>query len=38
VSDELVRIYRHLEHVEEEGLENYAIPRTIRLQFEFAAC
>ena len=37
VDDELVRIFRHLEHLEAEGLENYVIPLAIRLQFEFAA-
>lgn len=37
LDDELVRIFRHLEHSEAEGLENYVIPLAIRLQFEFAA-
>ncbi|WP_425598074.1 tyrosine-type recombinase/integrase [Frateuria aurantia] len=37
VDDELVRIFRHLEHLEAEKLENYVIPLAIRLQFEFAA-
>src|SRR3546814_16091570 len=37
VDDELVRIFLQLEHLEAEGLENYAIPLAIRLQFEFAA-
>jgi len=37
VDDELVRIFRHLEKLEAEGLENYVIPLAIRLQFEFAA-
>lgn len=37
VDDELVRIFRHLERLEAEGLENYVIPLAIRLQFEFAA-
>ena len=37
VDDELVRIFRQLEHLEAEGLENYVIPLAIRLQFEFAA-
>ncbi len=37
VDEELVRIFRHLEHLEAEGLENYVIPLAIRLQFEFAA-
>ena len=35
--DELVRIFRHLEHLEAEGMENYVIPLAICLQFEFAA-
>jgi len=33
----MVRIFRHLEDLEAEGLEHYAIPLAIRLQFEFAA-
>ncbi|MCY0404119.1 site-specific integrase, partial [Pseudomonas aeruginosa] len=37
VDKELVRIFRQLEKLEAEGLENYAIPLAIRLQFEFAA-
>ncbi|EHF4995444.1 TPA: tyrosine-type recombinase/integrase [Pseudomonas aeruginosa] len=37
VDDELVRIFRQLETLEAEGLENYVIPLAIRLQFEFAA-
>ncbi len=37
VDGELVRIFRHLTHLEAEGLENYVIPLAIRLQFEFAA-
>lgn len=37
VDDELVRIFRHLEHLEAEGLENYVIALAIHLQFEFAA-
>jgi hypothetical protein len=37
VDDELVRIFRQLEKLEAEGLENYVIPLAIRLQFEFAA-
>ena len=37
VDDELVLIFRHLEKLEAEGLENYVIPLAIRLQFEFAA-
>jgi len=35
--EEMVRIFRHLEDLEAEGLEHYAIPLAIRLQFEFAA-
>ena len=34
---EMVRIFRQLEKLEAEGLENYVIPLAIRLQFEFAA-
>ncbi|MFM5701045.1 tyrosine-type recombinase/integrase [Aeromonas caviae] len=34
--DEMVRLFRHLDHLEAEGLENYVIPLAIRLQFEFA--
>ncbi|MNT51398.1 hypothetical protein D3C72_1883620 [compost metagenome] len=34
--EEMVRIFRHLEHLEAEGLENYVIPLAIRLPFEFA--
>jgi integrase len=34
--EEMRRIFRHLEHLEVEGLENYVIPLAIRLQFEFA--
>ena len=37
VDDELVLIFRHLEKLEAEGLENYVIPLAIRLQSEFAA-
>ena len=33
----MVRIFRQLEKLEAEGLENYVIPLAIRLQFEFAA-
>ncbi|HBO2483056.1 TPA: tyrosine-type recombinase/integrase [Pseudomonas aeruginosa] len=37
ISDEdMGRIFRHLEKLEAEGLENYVIPLAIRLQFEFA--
>lgn len=32
-----MRIFRQLEKLEVEGLENYVIPLAIRLQFEFAA-
>jgi hypothetical protein len=32
VDDELVRLFRHLEHLEAKGLENYIIPLAIRLQ------
>lgn len=37
VDDELALIFRHLEKLEAEGLENYVIPLAIRLQFEFAS-
>lgn len=38
ISDEdMGKLFRHLEHMEAEGLEHYAIPLAIRLQFEFAA-
>ena len=37
VDEEMVRIFRQLEKLEAEGLENYVIPLAIRLQFEFAA-
>ena len=37
ISDEdMGRIFRHLNKLEAEGLENYVIPLAIRLQFEFA--
>ena len=37
ISDEdMGLLFRHLERVETEGLENYVIPLAIRLQFEFA--
>ena len=36
VDDELALIFRQLEKLEAEGLENYVIPLAIRLQFEFA--
>ena len=35
--EEMGLLFRHLERVEAEGLENYVIPLAIRLQFEFAA-
>jgi len=35
--EEMVRIFRRLEEIEAQGLEHYAIPLAIRLQFEFAA-
>jgi len=35
--EEMVRIFRHLEELEIDGVEYYAIPLAIRLQFEFAA-
>lgn len=37
VDEEMVRIFRELEKLEAEGLENYVTPLAIRLQFEFAA-
>ena len=37
ISDEdMVRIFRYLDKLDAEGLENYVIPLAIRLQFEFA--
>jgi integrase len=30
------KLFRHLDNLEAEGLENYVIPLAIRLQFEFA--
>ncbi len=37
ISDEdMGKLFRHLEHLEAEGLESYVIPLAIRLQFEFA--
>src|SRR3546814_12514778 len=30
------KLFRHLDHLEAEGLEHYVIPLAIRLQFEFA--
>lgn len=39
ISDEdMGRIFRQLDRLEAEGLENYVIPLAIRLQFEFACC
>jgi len=35
--EEMVRIFRHLEELETNRVEYYAIPLAIRLQFEFAA-
>jgi integrase len=37
VDEEMALIFRQLEKLEAEGLENYVIPLAIRLQFEFAA-
>ncbi|WP_246797150.1 tyrosine-type recombinase/integrase [Burkholderia perseverans] len=34
--EEMARIFRQLDLLEAEGLENYVIPLAIRLQFEFA--
>lgn len=36
VDDEMGLLFRQLEKTEAEGLENYVIPLSIRLQFEFA--
>ncbi len=37
ISDEdMGRLFRHLDSIEAEGLENYVIPLAIRLQFEFS--
>lgn len=37
ISDEdMGKLFRHLDRIEAEGLENYVIPLAIRLQFEFA--
>src|SRR3546814_5233884 len=37
ISDEdMGKLFRHLDHLEAEGLEHYVIPLAIRLQFEFA--
>ena len=37
ISDEdMGKLFRHLDHLEAEGLENYVIPLAIRLQFDFA--
>ncbi|MFP8403867.1 MULTISPECIES: tyrosine-type recombinase/integrase [Gammaproteobacteria] len=35
--DDMGKLFRQLEKIEAEGLENYVIPLAIRLQFEFAA-
>jgi len=35
--EEMVRVFRHLDELEAEGLEHYVIPLAIRLQFAFAA-
>lgn len=35
--EEMVKVFKQLDLIEEEGLENYVIPLGIRLQFEFAA-
>ena len=35
--DDMGKLFRQLDKIEVEGLENYVIPRAIRLQFEFAA-
>jgi integrase len=35
--EEMARLFRYLEQLETEGLENYVIALAIRLQFEFAA-
>jgi hypothetical protein len=37
ISDEdMGKLFRQLDKIEAEGLENYVIPLAIRLQFEFA--
>src|SRR3546814_11348220 len=37
ISDEdMGKLFRHLDHLEAEGLEHYVIPLAIRLHFEFA--
>jgi len=35
--EEMANLFRQLDKIESEGLENYVIPLGIRLQFEFAA-
>lgn len=35
--EEMGKLFRQLDHIEAEELENYVIPLAIRLQFEFAA-
>ncbi|KSG53465.1 integrase [Pseudomonas aeruginosa] len=35
--DDMGKLFRQLDKIEVEGLENYVIPLAIRLQFEFAA-
>ena len=35
--DDMGKLFRQLDKIEAEGLENYTIPLAIRLQFEFAA-
>lgn len=35
--DDMGKLFRQLDKIEAEGLENYVIPLAIRLQFEFAA-
>ncbi|MBN9342456.1 MAG: integrase arm-type DNA-binding domain-containing protein [Comamonadaceae bacterium] len=35
--EEMGKLFRQLDQIEAEGLENYVIPLAIRLQFEFAA-
>ncbi|QOL13488.1 tyrosine-type recombinase/integrase [Dickeya dianthicola] len=35
--DDMGKLFRQLDKIEAEGLENYVVPLAIRLQFEFAA-
>ncbi|PJL68917.1 integrase [Stenotrophomonas maltophilia] len=35
--EEMGKLFRQLDRIETEGLENYVIPLAVRLQFEFAA-